>query len=267
MPNFKAQSNQTSINNNTTTKTIVVSYTTKDSDRDYSRDEIDFEQNSAILNLNEYKRIPCVYGSLGYLFRNLKGRAYTVLNAVRFGLNLNPRKEDNKRLLELVNYFDDLDTASQNRVDVLDILTRKFKVGPNVLVEVFEQSLNYFANKSVKIAINANKGQLVDHATQKALGDSYKHTELMFKASNLIESEPLVSINEGDTIINNNNLNIDMGVLGNIQKDINRQLKKDVTDEDNIIEGEIIERKELTDGSESYIETGLIENKEELVNA
>jgi hypothetical protein len=89
----------------------------------------------------------------------------------------------------------------------------------------------------------------------------------MFKASNLIESEPLVSINEGDTIINNNNLNIDMGVLGNIQKDINRQLKKDVTDEDNIIEGEIIERKELTDGSESYIETGLIENKEELVNA
>jgi hypothetical protein len=267
MPKFKPLP-QSQLTNNSPEKTIVLHYTTKDSDRDYSIEENDFEQNSSILNLNEYRRIPCVYGSLGFMFRNLKGRAYTVVNAVRFGLNQHTHKEDSKRLLNLIEFFDDLDIDSQNRVDVLDILCRKFKVQPYILVDIFEKSLNYFAQKTLNISLNANKGQLVDFTTQEALKkNNFKYTELMFKTNKLVETEPLVNINEGDVNITNNNLNVDMGVLGNIQKDINKQLRKNDLD-DNLLNENNNEIKQITDGTQDYIDVDVENvNEKELINA
>jgi hypothetical protein len=255
-PNFQIQNNpppnhrQKNIAHVTKKVTVIeekieLEYSLKDADRPLSDIEIEYENKAEIYNIQKHRRVEPVFGTLAFMFRNVKGGNNTIIAALRASLGIQGAASHVK---DVVIKYDSLDTYSQKRIDVFDLICIDLRTPAPKIWNFFVKGLKLYIEGLRDALIQLNTSQVIENVAKFGAKESnFKDRELFSKMADLIGNEPLVEVNQS---VNNNTVNNTLNLFGQnfneTIRDINSQLKDNET--------KFIEPYQLTEGKQEYIE-------------
>lgn len=144
----------------------------KNNDRALTTQDIEFENKAEILSIEKFRRIHPRKATIGYLVRGTEGRNYQAIEYARAAL---PSRPDENEILndmvKLIEDFDNLDLASQNRVDCLDWLCRRYRITVLDFLAVIEVGISaFYRTQTIKASeiIAENKPDLINTIFQNA---------------------------------------------------------------------------------------------------
>lgn len=238
-------------------------------DRPLEQYELEAESNAIELSIKHFKRIPPLPGTLGYLFRDLIGGNQAVYNFVKSVLHPNiistkPNRNGNAKDMKafrIIKIWNAMDEFSQNRVDVFDWLCDRFELAKDDFYAYAAKGMfNHFDAISQRI-IMETKPEVIHNVRQFARSEkNFRDRELAAKATGLTKEAPLIGNIDASTKVNANL---------NFSPSFNSMLKEAdavINEDENFIEAEEVEPKQLTEGSTEFLNTEVKkENEEELL--
>lgn len=181
---------------------------TKKNDKELTEEERLAVKEAKDLNIQEYPLIRPMRATIGFMVRNMDGKNHQAIEFIRASLPINAATLGRNFMFELVCEFDKLDENSQNRVDCLDWLSRKHKVGVVRFLQSMNDGITFFHNEMTKSIIASKKPELAEKIFKSAENESLKsaaHKTLAAKVAGLTDDKPLVQVDTGTkTTINNN---------------------------------------------------------------
>lgn len=227
-------------------------------DRPLSQEEIDAEERAEKFSLRGFGRISPVPGTLGYLYRNLRGGNDAVIEHLRNASTTNKAKFINNFLI----IWNNLDKFSRRRVDIFDILCNKYNIPRAKFWGIIQEGMFESNNALSQIALSGHKPEFVEllkrqMAKEKNAGDRKLFAEIV----GLVDQKPLINVedNSQHLTVNNNQSPIpsftrsmsraEQGIKKGLPSAQVKQLgegKQDYIDAEIIREtknGELIERK------------------------
>jgi len=262
MPNFQVQNSlpkgyvnkqskrvvSINSNENKTEDPIELAYSLKDADRDLSDIEKEYETKAKIYNKEKHRRITPSFGTLTYLFRNLKGGNNTVVSSLRAALS---ERGAAPAIKDIIIKYDSLDEYSQKRIDVWDLICKDLRRPTTLVWNYFIKGIKLYVEALKTASIELNKPDLVETINKFARKESnQKDRELAARVSGLVSDTPLVNVEQNNTT-NNKTINNTMNLFGkefsNTIREVNSQLIGDK-------QTKFINPLELTEGNTDYIE-------------
>lgn len=233
---------------------IELAYSLKDADRDLSELEIEYETKAEKYNVEKYRRIYPSFGTLAYLFRNLKGGNNVVIGALRSALG---ERGAAPAIKDFITKYDSLDDYSQKRIDVWDLICRDLNRPTTLIWNHFIKGIKLYVEALKTASIELNKPDLVETINKFARKESnQKDRELAAKVSGLVSDSPLVNVNQtSETKTINNTMNLFGKEFTNTIREVNSQLIGDK-------ETKFVAPLELTEGNNDYIEAEFEDIKE-----
>jgi hypothetical protein len=216
---------------------------TKVNAKELSEEEKHSIREAEKLNVRDYPIIFPIRATIGFMTRNMDGKNHQAIEFVRSTF---PAQVPSKSyLMMLVDEFDSLDEHSQNRVDCLDILTRKHRITPMRFLDALTEGITVFHNYQTKAIIASKKPDLAEKILKSAENESLKsaeHKKLAAKIAGLIDEKPLVQVDTGSkTTVNsttNNNLVLS---FTEFVKSNDKLIRGQVEEKKDYIEGESVE--------------------------
>lgn len=237
-------------------------------DRPLEQYELEAESNAIELSIKHFKRIPPLPGTLGYLFRDLIGGNSSVYNFVKNALPIvystKPTRNGNSKDIKatkVIRLWNAMDEFSQNRVDVFDWLCDRVELPKDDFYAYAAKGMfNHFDAISQRI-IMETKPEVIHNVRQFARSEkNFRDRELAAKATGLTKDAPLIGSIDASTKVNANL---------SFNPSFNSMLKEAdavINENENFIEAEEIEPKQLTEGNNDYLNTETVkENEEELL--
>jgi hypothetical protein len=172
---------------------------TRLNDKELTELEIDYERKAEILTIEKFPRIHPMRATIGFMTRNAKGGNYQMIEYIRMALPANALSTGRNNLADLITDFDNLDLASQQRIDCLDWLCRKNKVTIMRFIDALKDGIVAWFNNETAITIAQNKPDLAAKIFKDALGEDKKsivNKRLAAEIGGLSKSEPLVNIDQ-----------------------------------------------------------------------
>lgn len=161
------------------------------SDRPYDDEEEAAEKQAVSFPINIYKRIKPVHGTLGYAFRNIKGRNDVVMEALK---NLSRANNNRyKAIKEFIILWNNMDDYSRNRVDIFDWLCEKYDMNKARFFGVVQEGMFNFNDLMAQTAISGYTPEfveLVQRMTKKER--NVRDRELFAKMAGLTKDSPLI---------------------------------------------------------------------------
>jgi hypothetical protein len=236
---------------------INLAYTLKDADRELSDIEIDYENKSITYDKEKHRRIKPSFGTLGYMFRNLKGGNNTVIGALRASLS---ERGAAATIKDIIIKYDSLDEYSQLRTDVWDLICKDLRRPSTLVWNFFLKGIKLYVEALKTASIELNKPDLVDTINKFSRKEAnQKDRELAAKVSGLIDDKPLVSIEQNDNRkVTNNTVNLFGKEFSDTIREVNNQLINDN-------ETKFLEPKSLTEGTQDYIDAEFEDIKEHVL--
>jgi len=235
-------------------------------DRPLEQYEIEAESNAVELSIKNFKRIPPLPGTLGYLFRDLIGKNEAVYNFVKNILPTssytgtgNPNKTGSAKEIKakrIIAVWNAMDEFSQNRVDVFDWLCDKEGLSRDDFYAFAAKGMfNHYEAISQRI-IMETKPEVIHNVRQFAKSErNFRDRELAAKATGLTKDAPIIGNIDASTKVNNNL---------SFSPNFNSVLKEADNAVGEIIEGELVEEpKQLSEGNNDYLNTAIKEESEE----
>lgn len=223
------------------------------SDRPFAEEEEIAEQEAIKFPINIYKRIKPVHGTLGYAFRNIKGRNYVVIEALR-----NAGEGSRAKFIKnFIIIWNNLDVYSRNRVDIFDWLCEKYDVPKPMFFGYVQQGMYKFNDLMAQTAISGYTTEFIELVkkltkTEKNIRDR----ELFAKMSGLTKDAPLIGS------IQNNSTKNELHVHGNSPLPSFAQAMRK-SDEGIRTLPQSQPQKALSEGIPDYIDAELITHSEE----
>src|SRR5215831_7687687 len=168
-------------------------YSLKDAGRPLTLEEEYAETGAVKFPVSKFPRVKPVPGTLGFLFRNLNGGNGTVAEALR-----NASESNASRFVKnFIILWEAMDEHSQNRVDIWDILCRKFSVQYKKFWGVIQEGLFDFNEAMTQIALSDYKPQHVELLKRMAAKER-NHTDrrILTEVLGLTKQVPLFSFED-----------------------------------------------------------------------
>ncbi len=231
-------------------------------DRPLELNEEEAEAKAIKLSKVQFKRIAPLPGTLGYLFRDLLGGNQSVFTFINNSLEKGARQKSSTvayKIYKVILIWNALDTNSQNRVDVFDWLCDRIGVAKDkfygqAAIGMFE----HYEAISQRLLMES-KPEMLNNIRQFAGKErNFRDRELLAKATGIAKDAPLIGSIDNSTKVTN------LSFESNF-KDTLRSTEK-LSREDDFIEAEVEEPKQLTEGSlENMINTENIFSDKELL--
>lgn len=219
---------------------------TKKNDKELSDEEKLVCKNAGKLNIQDFPLIFPMRATIGFMVRNMDGKNQQAIEFIRATLPANAPQMAKNYIMKLVDDFDKLDIDSQNRVDCLDWLARKNKVTPARLMDTLEEGISVFYSRMTRVIIASKKPDIAEKIIKSAENESLKshhHKKLAAQVAGLIDDKPLVSVETGNRITNNTQVNNNV-VLGfaDWQKQNDKVIRGEIGPKEvDYVEGELVE--------------------------
>lgn len=244
-----------SISNNEKEKPIKLAFSIENSDRPLSDDEIGYENKAEKYNIDKYKRISPNFGTLAYLFRNVKGNNETVVGALRAALQ--ERGAAGSGIKDIIIKYDSLDENSQKRIDVWDLICKDLRTSSTKVWNYFIKGIKLYVDAIKQTTIELNKPDLVETINKFGKKENnYKDRELAAKIGGLVDEAPLVNVTTNN---DNRKTTNTVNLFGKEFTDTIREVNAQLTDK----ETKFISPLELTEGTTEYIEADYEMSNEE----
>ena len=205
--------------------------------------------------VSHWRRIHPIMGTLGFLLRNTNN--YVVIEHLRNVASKVP-KGQLVSLNRVLNFFDELDEFSQQRVDIFDHICRKFNIDRDKFWGWFQQGSYQYLDVISKTAISNMRPRIVEAIGKHMMKEkNFKDRELAAKMAKLVDNNPLVKIEETKNVTNNNLTVNNNSPFSNFTSSIRKA--------DEQIRGqEVDENRLLEEGNkENFIDAEFYEEKEE----
>ena len=234
-------------------------------DRPLEQYEIEAESNAIELSIKNFKRIPPLPGTLGYLFRDLIGGNQAVYNFVKDVLPTSSymgagsktgtiREVKAKKILSIWNLMDEF---SQNRVDVFDWLCDRIQLEKHEFYGFAAKGMfNHFEAISQRI-IMETKPEVIHNVRQFARSErNFRDRELAAKATGLTKDAPIIGNIDASTKVNNLSFSPN---FNSMLKDADNV----INETEGFIEAEEVKPLQLSEGNNDYLNTEVKEENEE----
>lgn len=235
----------------------TATFSLKEADRPLDEKEIEAEDNAVKFSLRGYPRVAPIPGTLGFLLRNLRGGNASVMEFLEYSIS-GDNSNRTKWIKNFIILWRGMDEFSKRRVDIFDILCRKYDIPRKRFWGVLQEGLFDFNDQLTQIALSGYKPEFIE-LLKKFAQDKKNHQDrkLLAQATKLIDKDgPLVAISDNSTNTTVNNTQINNGVPS-FSESIRRSEKgiRQTTTE-KISTTEI---KQLEEGEQDYVDAVLIE--------
>lgn len=223
-------------------------------DRPYDDEEESSEKEAVKYPVSFYKRIKPTHGTLGYAFRNIKGRNDVVIQALKYVTAKN--RTTHKFIGIFLILWNNMDEASKRRVDIFDWLCEKYDVNPAKFFGVVQEGLFVFDDLMAQTAISGFTPEFVEIIKRFASKEKgIRDRELFAKIAGLAKDQPLVQLNDNST---KNELNVTVNASLPSFTDTMRK-----ADEGIRTIAPAKPQKALTEGNQDYIDAEIIPEERE----
>src|SRR6266576_4851426 len=224
-----------------------VVYSTQDSDRALDEEETFAEDNAKKLSKGKFAPIKPIYGTLGYLFRNLSGGKFkndSIIECFRTASHTNK----SKFIKELIIIYENMDENSRHRVDFFDWFCRKQNVSIAKFWGAYQEGAFSYEDAIVQSAISASKQHLIEVVQKFSNKEkNFNDRKLLADINGLAKDSPLVALTD-----NSQTANVFVG-NGNKITSFMESLRRSENKSQNINEDKL-----LTEGHTDFIEGELV---------
>lgn len=197
------------------------------------------------LTVQEYPLIFPLRATIGHMVRNMDGKNHQAIEFIRASLPANAQVHSKNFMFDLVSEFDSLDEASQNRVDCLDHLSRRNKIGVQRFLAALAEGIEVNSKTMTKMLIAAKRPDLVGRIFDDAMTEKTKSTQnknLASKIAGVVESKPSVVVDQSTNVTR---VDIDarqqVVSFADFQKNQDKQIRgKRIEDEVIEVEGKVV---------------------------
>ncbi len=235
-------------------------YSLKNADRELSLEEIEAEDKAEKFSLKGFGRIKPVPGTLAFMLRNLGDgdvtkRNHSVVEFLRWALE-GEKGNRTKFIKDFLIIWENMDEFSRRRVDIFDILCRKYNIPVKRFWGVLQEGLFDFNDIITQTAISGMKPQfteLLNRMMHREKGAADRR--LFAEAAKLLpQNAPLISVEDKSQHVHVNN---------QMPSFIQSVKRADNIQHEDI---DIPKSKQLTEGNTEFIDTEWeTVRKEELV--
>lgn len=177
--------------------------------RALNEEELVFESTAKVLSKSKFKRIPPVLGTLAYLFRDVEGGNFTIVQIATEVIRSDPNRTRQNTIASKVNnlifLWESLDDASKNRIDVFDYLCIECDLSKKKFYAVVMEG--WFDNLEAvnQRILMETKREIIHNSRHFAKEErNFRDRELMASATGLKKESPLIGSIDASTKIQNN---------------------------------------------------------------
>lgn len=223
------------------------SYNLINADRELSKEEIEAEEKAEKFSLKGFGRIYPNPGTLGYFFRNLRGGNEAVIEHLRNAASSNKTKF----LHNFILIWNNLDSFSRRRVDIFDIICRKYSIDRAKFWGIFQEGCFKYNDAISQVAISNHKNEFVELLKRKMAGEKNSADRKLYaEIAGMIDSKPLISIEDNSQNLTvNNNGNSQLPSFAQSISRAEQGIKKGLPQ---------VEPRRLTEGQQDYIDAEII---------
>lgn len=215
-------------------------------DRPLTEEEIDAEERAEKFSLKGFGRISPVPGTLGYLYRNLRGGNDAVIEHLRNASTTNKAKFISSFLI----IWNNLDKFSRRRVDIFDILCNKYNIPRSKFWGIVQEGMFESNNALSQIALSGHKPEFVEllkkqMAKEKNAADRKLYAEIV----GMITEKPLISVEDNSQHLTVNNSQSPIPSFTRSMSRAEQGIKKGLP---------AVQVKQLGEGTQDYVDAEII---------
>lgn len=233
----------------------TATFSLKDADRPLDEKEVEAENNAVKFSLKGYPRVAPIPGTLGFLLRNLRGGNASVMEFLEYSIT-GDNTNRTKWIKNFIILWNGMDEFSKRRVDIFDILCRKYEIPRKRFWGVLQEGMFDFNDQLTQTALSGYKPEFIE-LLKKFAGDRRNHQDraLLAKATKLIDKDgPLIQVNDNSKTMTVNNTQVNNGIPS-FSESIRRS-ESGIRQTTRIPTREV---KQLEEGEQDYVDAVLIE--------